>query len=178
MYKKTGKYGVLAGILLATTAANAIPIVDTVDQNVYLQTGESYSFSHNLLDDGFDIGTATSGTIEVLFSDNDSAWEVIQFQVEAFDFDTDGFLVTSSASSYFGDLQVNALTQINSDGMLDITIKSWWGDFTVGQSVLTIDGGIATLSGDVINNVPEPGVLGMLAIGLLGLGIAGKKRKT
>jgi hypothetical protein len=125
-----------------------------------------------LTDDGFDLGTATSGSIEILFSDNtDKAWEVILIQVEAFDFDTGGLLVASSAYSYYGDLQVNALSQINSDGMLDITIKSWWGDFTVGQSVLTIDGGI-------INSVPEPGVLAMLAIGLLGFGIAGQKRKT
>ncbi len=178
MYKKIGKYGVFAGILFAVTAVNAIPIVDTVDQDVYLQTGDSFSFTHNLLDYGFELGTATSGTIEILFSDNDSAWEVIQIQVEALAFDTGGFLVTSSANSFYGDLQVNALTQINSDGMLDITIKSWWGDFSVGQSVLTIDGGIAALSGDIVNSVPEPGVLGMLAIGLLGLGVAGRKRKT
>lgn len=179
MYKNMRKFGVFAAILLATTAANAIVIVDTVDQNVNLQTGESYSFSHNLLDDGFDLGTATSGSIEILFSDNtDKAWEVILIQVEAFDFDTGGLLIASSAYSYYGDLQVNALSQINIDGMLDITIKSWWGDFTVGQSVLKIDGGIVALSGDIINSVPEPGVLAMLAIGLLGFGIAGQKRKT
>ena len=156
MYKKIGIAGVFAGVLLTTAAANAIPIVDTMYVNTSLQTGESVSYIHDLRDDGFDLGTATSGTIEILFSDNtDSAWEVILIQVEAFDFDTGGLLISSSASSFFGDLQVNALTQINSDGMLDITIKSWWGDFTVGQSVLTVEA----------NSVPEPGVLGMLGLG-------------
>ena len=169
MYKKIGIAGVFAGVLLTTTVANAIPIVDTIDQNVFLQTGDSYSYTHNLLDDGFDLGTATGGTIEIQFSDNtDSAWEVILIVVEEFDFDTGGILISTAASSFFGDLEVNALAQVNSVGMLDITISSWWGDFSVGQSVLTVE----------VNSVPEPGVLGMLGLGLLGLGVARQMRKT
>ena len=169
MYKKIGIAGVFAGVLLTTTVANAIPIVDTIDQNVFLQTGDSYSYTHNLPDDGFDLGTATSGTIEIQFSDNtDADWEVILIVVDKFDFDTGGILISTAASSFFGDLQVNALAQINSVGMLDITIYSWWGDFSVGQSVLTVE----------VNSVPEPGVLGMLGLGLLGLGVARQMRKT
>jgi len=170
MYKKMGIAGIFAGVLLTTTAANAIPIVDTFAVNTTLQTGESVSYTHDLTDaDGFDLGTVTSGTIEIEFSDNtDSAWEVILIVVEEFDFDTGGILISTAASSFFGDLEINALTQINSVGELDITIYSWWGDFTVGQSVLTLE----------TNSVPEPGVLGMLGIGLLGLGVARRMRKT
>lgn len=169
MYKKIGIAGIFAGVLLTTTVANAIPIVDTYDVNTSLQTFESVSYTHNLLDDGFDLGTATSGTIEVQFSENaDSAWEVILIVVDKFDFDTGGILISTAASSFFGDLEVNALAQVNSVGMLDITIASLWGDFYVGQSVLTVE----------TNSVPEPGVLGMLGIGLLGLGVARRMRKT
>ena len=168
MYKKIGIAGVFAGVLLTTAAANAIPIVDTMYVNTSLQRGESVSYTHDL-GDSFDLGTATSGSIEILFSDNtDSAWEVILIQVEAFDFDTGGLLISSSASSFFDDLEVNALAQVNSVGELDITISSWWGDFSVGQSVLTVE----------VNSVPEPGVLGMLGLGLLGLGVARQMRKT
>ena len=169
MFNKIGIAGIFAGVLLTTTVANAIPIVDTFDVNTSLQTGDSVSYTHDLTDDNFDLGTATSGTIEIEFSDNtDADWEVILIVVEEFDFDTGGILISTAASSFFGDLEINALTQINSVGELDITIYSWWGDFTVGQSVLTLE----------TNSVPEPGVLGMLGIGLLGLGVARRMRKT
>lgn len=169
MFNKIGIAGIFAGVLLTTTVANAIPIVDTIDQNVILQTGDSFSYQHDLTDDGFELGTATSGTIEIQFSDNtDADWEVILIVVDKFDFDTGGILISTAASSFFGDLQVNALAQVNSVGELDITIYSWWGDFTVGQSVLTVE----------VNSVPEPGVLGMLGLGLLGLGVARQMRKT
>lgn len=170
MFNKIGIAGIFAGVLLTTTVANAIPIVDTYDVNTSLQTGDSVSYTHDLTDGyGFDLGTATSGTIEIEFSENtDSAWEVILIVVDKFDFDTGGILISTAASSFFGDLQVNALAQVNSVGELDITIYSWWGDFTVGQSVLTVE----------VNSVPEPGVLGMLGLGLLGLGVARQMRKT
>ena len=169
MFNKIGIAGIFVGALLTTTVANAIPIVDTYDVNTLLQTGDSVSYTHDLTDNDFELGTATSGTIEIQFSDNtDSAWEVILIVVEEFDFDTGGILISTAASSFFGDLEVNALAQINSVGELDITIYSWWGDFSVGQSVLTIE----------TNSVPEPGVLGMLGIGLLGLGVARRMRKT
>ena len=169
MFNKIGIAGIFAGVLLTTTVANAIPIVNTVDVNTSLQTGDSVSYTHDLTDDNFDLGTATSGTIEIEFSDNtDADWEVILVVVDKFDFDTGGILISTAASSFFGDLEINALTQINSVGELDITIYSWWGDFTVGQSVLTLE----------TNSVPEPGVLGMLGIGLLGLGVARRMRKT
>jgi hypothetical protein len=179
MYKKMGIAGIFAGILLASTAANAIPIVDTIDQNIFLQTGDVYSYTHNLLDDGFNLGSATSGTIAVqLFDDADAAWEVILIAVDKFDFDTDSFSISTSASSFDSALEINALAAVNSTGMLDITIASLWGDFYIGQSVLTVNAIDQLVSTAEVNSVPEPGILGMLGLGLIGVGIARRIAKA
>lgn len=181
MFKKIGVLSFLAGILFATTAANATPIVDVVDtfdNNGLLHTGDSIGYTHNLLDNGFITGTATGGTIEVLFSDDTSdggywgsAWEVILIVVDDFDFDTGGLSISTTAKSFSNELEVNALAEINSSGMLDIAITSLWGDFTIEKSILTVDREITS----EVSSVPEPGVLGMLAIGLLGIGLARHK---
>lgn len=180
MYKKIGIASIFAGILLTTSVANAIPVIDTMDLDVSLGTGDSYGYTHNLLDDGFIKGTATSGTIEVEFSDDaDSAWEVILIVVDEFDFDTGGLSISTTANSFSNELEINALAEVNSSGMLDITIASLWGDFTIGQSILTVEttGGGSILTSDV-NSVPEPGILGLLALGLLGIGVTRRKSRS
>jgi len=181
MDRKTGMTGVFFAALLTTTAANAIPIVDTVDQNIFLQTGNTYSYTHNLLDDGFNPGTttATSGTFEVQFSDDaDAAWEVILIVFDRFDFNTNGLSVSSSASPFSNQLEIDTLAKIDSTGMLDITIASLWGDFFVGQSVLTIETTDNLVSTPDVRSIPEPGVLGLLCIGLIGTGVTRRKGKT
>lgn len=179
MFKKIGIAGVFACFLLKATTANAIPVVDTIDQDVFMQTGDSYSYTHNLLDDGFNLGTATSGNIEVQFSDDaDSAWEVILIVIDKFDFDTGGLSISASANSFSNELEVNALAEVNSSGMLDITIASLWGDFYIGQSVLTVEAIGQSVSTSDVSSVPEPGILGMLGIGLLGIGAARRMSKT
>jgi hypothetical protein len=190
MFKKIGVVSFLAGILFATTAANAIPIVDVVDtfdNNGFLHTGDSIGYTHNLLDNGFITGTATGGTLEIQFSDDtsdagiwrdESAWEVILITVDNFDFDTGGLSISTTAQSFSNELEVNALAKVNSSGMLDIAITSLWGDFIIEKSILTVDGEI-TGGGSIltseVSSVPEPGILGMLAIGLIGIGLARRK---
>ena len=183
IYRFTWKIAVIAGMLLSSTVARAIPIVDTVNQNVFMDTGSIHSYTHNLLDDGFQLGTATSGAIEIQFFDDDfdsdffgANWEVILIVVDDFDFDTGGLSTSTSATSFSSDIEFNALAEINSAGMLDITIASLWGDFYVGQSILTVETS-NVLESDV-RSVPEPGVLGMLGIGLIGIGVARRYAKT
>ena len=162
MLKNICLIGALTGFLFTSTAANAIPIVDIVDQNEYVGWLGSYEYTHDLLDNGFVPGTATSGNIEIQFSDDGGwfdSWETILIVVDDFDFDTGG--VIYSASSFYNDLEINALAQINSVGSLDITIQSLWGDFYVGQSILTVE--------TVAIAVPEPTILGLLGLGLFGL---------
>lgn len=172
MFKITGLISTFACVLLATTAANAVPIIDTIDQNVLVDTQSPYTYTHDLNDDGFTLGTATSGTISIQFSDDiltnaaDDGWEAILIRVENFATDTGGIL--DSARLFNNGLEVNALAQINAFGTLEVTVSSLFGDFYVGQSVLTVNAA----------QVPEPGILALLGFGFLGFGLARRVRKS
>lgn len=175
LFKKIGLAGVFVGILLTSTAANATLIVDTIDQNVKVGWFQSYSYTHDLTDDGFTPGTttATSGTIDIKFSDDGGfldLWETILIVVDEFDGDTGGII--GSATSFVNEVEVEALAQINSEGTLDVKIVSLFGDFFVGQSVLSVN----TTSTN--SDVPAPPILGVLGLGLLGVGAAGRVRKS
>jgi hypothetical protein len=167
----------VVGICLFAVASVGVAgiITDTVEQEIYVGNWDSHSYTHNLNDDGFTWGTAVSGELSIHISDDRDdqvciLWicgelpEAVLFVVEAFDFDTGGL---TFGSSFLGDLEVNALGAVNADGLLDVTIYSLFGDFIVGNSVLTI------ITEEV--SIPAPTALLLFAIGLLGLGAARKR---
>jgi hypothetical protein len=166
--RKVIQFSTFAGALLMAIVAHAVPIIDTIDQNVYVGWFSSYEYTHDLTevnDDPFTLGTAESGSIAVSFSDDgDRFWEVILIQIDQFDLDTGGIIF--SATSFYNELEVNALAQINETGLLDITIRSLAGDFYVGQSVLTVE----------TASMPEPTILGIAGLGLLLLGMGAARR--
>lgn len=164
---------ILSGFALLAMASfsNAGVISDTVTQNVFIDWWDTYDYVHDINDDGFDLGSALSGTLSIQVSDDGSGWdefggdnwEVILFTVEEFDFDT-GTINFGSELSFSGDLEVNALGALNADGLLDISVTSLWGDFYLGNSVLTV----------VTSDVPAPSALLLMGLGLLGLGAVRK----
>ena len=163
----------IAGMLLAG-AANAGLIVDVVEQYEKLNTGDFYSYTHDINDDGFVLGTAIAGTLEVEVFDDvrcflflgcgpDLAPEIALFVVEAFDFDTGGI---TFGTDFVGDLEVNALGELNADGMLEVTVVSLLGDFYVGNSYLTVE----------TSMVAEPATVSLLGLGLLAAGALRRRR--
>jgi hypothetical protein len=166
--------GALAAGLLFPSFASADPIIiDTIEQNQFVNWWSDYTYTHNINDDGFVLGSATGGTLEILISDDGGfldSFEALLFIVEGFDFDTGQF---SFGTSFFGALEVSALGALNKDGLLDITVPSLWGDFYVGNSTLTVYTSIPDFT-----SIPEPGALGLLCLGLVAMGTVRRRQKA
>src|SRR5690625_4600962 len=158
--------GLLAG------SAQAALIVDVVEQNQFIGWGGEYSYRHNLNDKGFTLGSALSGTLDIQVRDDNRGWdelvpEVILFVIGDFDFDTGG--ISLFGDGYARELGVKALGSLNSDGDLDVTVSSVLGDFWLGNSILSV----------TTAQVPGPGALGLVVIGLAGLfGVSRRKQRA
>lgn len=189
MLKNLIKHSSIALALCVSANSFAGIITDTVSQNEKVQptscgwfcsVNGSYSYTHNILDDGFVLGSAIGGNLSInIYDDGDFfSRETASISIENLDLGTGGNWGGSFGSVSAGwaqDLQVNALVALNTDGFLDVTI-SGSGDFYVGDSVLTvttqdIDPVITTPA----TNVSEPTTFALFGLGLLGLGISRKK---
>ncbi len=169
---KKGFLVLIASAMLSPLAAHADVIVDTVEQREFVNWFGYHEYKHDISkpEYNFTLGSAIGGTLEVLVYDDGGAWdfgEAVLFVVEGFDFDTGGL---TFGSAFLGDLEVNALGELNHDGMLNVKVKSLWGDFWVGDSTLTVY--------TAPTAVPEPSVLMLLGAGMLGLGLSRRRRRS
>lgn len=159
------KIVLVLGILFSANTF-ATTIVDTVSQNVFVNWFSSHTYQHDINDDGFVFGSAVSGTLSVAVTDDrDGGWErflpeIILFTVEGFDFDTGAITFNSGFS---GNLEVNALGQLNTDGYLDVKVSSILGDFWVGESILTVE-------------VPAPGTMLLFGLAVVGLALCRQRK--
>ena len=149
------KIGLVLGLLFSTSSFASL-IVDVVYQDQALSgLGNSISYQHDITDDGFIFGSATSANLAIQVN-NLSFWETLLFQIEEFDFDSGAITL---GSGFIGDLEVNALAALNSNGLLDVFVYA--GPFTsvrVGTSTLTVQ-------------VPEPSTLLILGLAIIGLSL-------
>jgi hypothetical protein len=167
----------LAG-LTGTANAAFVPATwtDSVGGNVFIGSGDSYSYQHDLTNDGFrpltDLVTDFSLSIN-LFDDQDRQREFATIDVAdvlglgnsyTFNFSSNNF---SHGTTLLGLIELNVL------GTLSVTINSLYGDFYFGGSKL-VAGGLQ----DNSRQVPEPETLAMFGIGLVGVAAAARRRKA
>lgn len=157
-----------AFLMAANAQAGLITDVETINKT--LSFGESKSWTHNILDQGFILGSAQSATLTIEFRDDKDPWyspfETALVQIGLFDLQ-DGGLVFNPTVNWTGGLGLSSLVKLNADGSLFVQVTSVLGDFVIGNSTLSVT------TTDVA--VPEPGMLMMFALGLLGLVAARRK---
>lgn len=172
---------VLLAMGFATAArADYIPATWTdtanVGSGVYIGNYDSYTYTHDLRDNGFrplnDI--ISSFHLSINLADDSNNW---RDGLEFASVDLPGPLVDApliwsfgGSGEEYGGWSVIGLLQLNVLGTLTVTISSLYGDFNLVGSSLTASGLTNT-------NVPEPGALGLLGIGLMGMALSMRRRQ-
>jgi hypothetical protein len=154
----------LVALLFAAFQTQASIITDVEEVDTHVGWWEAVSWTHDLSDTAFSLGTASSANLTIELSDDCDrceffSGELATIVVGIIDFQ-DGALIYNPVSDWSGSLGVNSLAGLNSSGLLDVTVWSDWGDFLIGDSTLEV------------TTVPEPGALLILGMGLVGLGAA------
>lgn len=162
--------------------------VDTAPEasNQYIASGAQYTYTHNLNDTGFrplnDLISGFNLAInladdqrldgsETAFVDLPSLIEIPLFGVNFGD--GDAFVTYFGLSgAEFNGFSILGLLTLNVLGTLTVTIQSIAGDFTLVSSTLTAYG-----LANSPTSVPEPGALGLLGVGLVGIALSKRRRK-
>ena len=195
---------VLSLLLIASSSiANATiySFTDVVDPDpdalISFGNHKSYSFTHNILDDGYDILTdsITSASLVLNFKDEstDVAPESVSFTFDLSPFGTQ--IITSGGATFTATFSGSSLIDLlSADGILNVELynagrtnshQANRSDFLFLGSTLTVyvDG----TSDDETSNdlppiqtqaIPEPATLTLMGVGFAGMGWGSRKRKA
>ena len=164
LFQLVKKFALVAACVVSF-GAQAGTIVDVEEVNTKTKFIDSTSWTHNLNDEGFVLGSAESATLSIELWDDGGFLdfgEVATIIIGIIDFQ-DGQFIYNPINTWVGELGFSSLAGLNAFGLLEVTIANV-GDFYIGDSILTV-------------SVPESSSLMLFALGLLGL-VALRKRKA
>lgn len=176
---------VLLAVAFATPArADYIPATWTetanVGSGVYIGSHDSYTYTHDLTDNGFrplnDIISSFHLAINLADDDNNFWRDGLEFaavDLPGIGGDSAWIWNFGGSGSEYGGWSILGLLQLNVLGTLTVTISSLYGDFNLVGSTLTGSGWANSAS----TSVPEPGALGLLGMGLMGMALSMRRRQ-
>jgi hypothetical protein len=171
----------ILGSAMGTAQATPYTWVDLHDANVLLnRNNPSYTFTHNI---------GTLGPTDTILDASLTVWlyddafygdvPVLGDAQETATFQFGGQLSPAQSINsifYIRDVfSFSSITNLLSDGTLTVIINRISGDFYFDKSLLLAYGDKGDVTGEV-TAVPEPSSLMLLGIGLLGMGIAMRKK--
>lgn len=191
MISKAKKWGLgaAAAAAMSVSVAQATPVTwhDVYNPaDIYLAGNSSISFAHDVTDTvgstpgfrpGIDSISSASLTIwlydDAFFGDLPylgDGQEAVQFS-----FDGLGWSAPTAVggNAWFEDAFDFSLANLLSDGKISVSLRGAGGDFMFDRSVLTVHGDTGAPT-----NVPEPATLALFGLGLLGAGMAGRRKNT
>lgn len=167
--------------LLLSTAAKSAVITDLVSvDNFFNSYGETVSWTHDINDDGFNLGSdvVNSAYLDFNFNGEDAPTEFCGFicvffgssptfiadgyegaliVIDVFDLEDGGSFEIDTGMLSLG-VGLTGVLSLNSSGMLDVSVTRTFGDFSLAD---------VTLYADV--TVSEPSILFTFFIGLMSL---------
>jgi hypothetical protein len=161
-------------LAMSSMGASAAVITDVVDPtpNIAVTTTKSYSFSHNILDQGFVPGfdSLVSALLTITLTDPNNGQEKLYFVLgsglqQVYTKTGNNNVNNGLGGSFDVDLINHALADLE-DGTLAVTVGASAGEYVFASSSLAVTFTPGVLPPPPPNPVPEP-----LSVALMGLGL-------